>query len=103
MSVVLIWHSQARQDLLDIYIAIGLENQGAAEKFFDAIEERAEMLIDHPRIGPRRPDIFPSARMLIERPYIIFYETLPNTDDTPIKTVEIVRIIDGRRDLAEVF
>jgi toxin ParE1/3/4 len=36
---------------------------------------------------------------LLEGPYFILYETHPNTDDGQIEEVEIVRVVDGRRDL----
>jgi len=53
--------------------------------------------------GERHPEIFPSARMLVEAPYIILYETVPDTDGGTIRSVEIVRVIDGRRDLKTLF
>ena len=58
-----------------------------------------ERLIDHPRLGPRRPDIRPSVRMLVEGPYLILFQTHADVDEGPVDAVEIVRVIDGRRDL----
>ncbi|MBA8799639.1 hypothetical protein RE411_02260 [Agrobacterium pusense] len=60
-------------------------------------------MVDHPHLGERRPEIFPSARMLVEAPYIILYETVPDTDGGEIYSVEIVRVIDGRRNLRTLF
>jgi len=37
--------------------------------------------------------------MLIEGSYLILHETQPDTDEGLIQEVEIVRIIDGRRNL----
>ena len=70
---------------------------------YDRLERRTEILRDQPRLGPRRSDIRPSMRMLVENLYLILYETTPDTDDGPIGRVEIVRVIDGRRDLAGLF
>jgi toxin ParE1/3/4 len=51
----------------------------------------------------RRPDIRPSTRILIEGPYLLLYETHPDGDDVEIRDVEIVRIVDGRRDLKNLL
>jgi toxin ParE1/3/4 len=34
---------------------------------------------------------------------LLLYETHPDTDEGPIEAVEIVSIVDGRRDLTELF
>jgi toxin ParE1/3/4 len=99
----LVWSNQARADLLEIYTMIGLELPAAAERYFDRIEVKAGLLTSQPRMGVRRSDISPSMRMLIESPYLILYRTDPDTDDGTIRAVEIIRIIDGRRDLREIF
>ena len=58
---------------------------------------------DYPQLGQSRPDIFPSARMLVEAPYLVLYE-LPEPDQNSMfARVEIVRILDGRRDLSRIF
>ena len=103
MKPLLLWTPQAREDLLDIYVTIGLDNPSAAERLFTAIEDHAARLIAHPRLGVRRPEIAPSARMLAEDPYLLLYETHPDTNEGPIHTVEIVRIVHGHRDLTLIF
>jgi toxin ParE1/3/4 len=103
MPANLIWRSQAREDLLLIYEFVGLDNPAAAERLLASIEDKTTLLIHHPRIGPRRPDIRPATRLLLEGPYLILYETHPDTDDGPIAEVEIVRVVDGRRDLTRPF
>jgi toxin ParE1/3/4 len=103
LQVDLIWTPQAREDLIEIYTYIGLDNPSAAERIFDAVEAKAGLLIDYPRLGVRRPEIRPSTRMLIEGPYLILYETHPDSDEGGIDEVEIVRIVDGRRNLKNLF
>ena len=103
MKPTVLWTPQARVDILDIYLTIGLDNPGAAERFYFAMEARTKRLASQPRIGPRRPEIRPQARVLVERPYLILYETHPDTDDGPITEVEIVRILHGRRDLPSLL
>jgi toxin ParE1/3/4 len=103
MPTELIWSNQARTDLLEIYVMIGLEQSAAAERYFDRIEDKARLLKSQPRMGMRRSDIRPSMRMLVEAPYLILYRTDPDTDEGQVSTVEIVRVIDGRRDLSGIF
>jgi len=103
MPTELAWSNQARTDLLDIYVLIGIEQPAAAERYFDRIEAKARGLQSQPRMGVRRSDIRPSMRMLVEAPYLILYRTEPDSDEGPIGVVEIIRVIDGRRDLAGLF
>jgi toxin ParE1/3/4 len=88
---------------LDIYVRIGRERRDAAERFLDRIEEKAISLRTQPRLGVRRPDIRSRTRMLVERPYLLLYETIPDIDVGPVQAVEIVRVVDGRRDLKAMF
>jgi toxin ParE1/3/4 len=87
MPTKLVWSNQARTDLLEIYVMIGLEQPAAAERYFDRIEAKASLLRSQPRMGVRRPDIRPSMRMLVEAPYLLLYSTDPDTDDGPIGVV----------------
>lgn len=103
MRAKVLWTPQAREDLLDIYVTIGLDNPSAAERIFMAFETQVELLANMPRMGVRRPEIAPSTRMLVEGVYLILYETHPDTDDGPIESVEIVRIVHGQRDLGRIF
>jgi len=103
MKPALVWTPQAREDLIDIYVTIGLDNEPAAERLYSAIESKALLLIHHPRLGVRRIEIAPTARMLVEGAYLILYETHPDTDDGPIDQVEIVRVVHGHRDLSRTF
>jgi len=103
MPTRLLWSRAARDDLLQLYYDIASEQPAAAERYFDRIEAKARLLLSQPRMGVRRPDITASARMLVEPPYLILYRTDPDTDDGPIATVEIVRVVDGRRNLTAEF
>jgi len=103
LPVDLVWTPQAREDLIDIYTCIGLDNPSAAERIFNTIEAKAKLLTEYPRLGVRRPDIRPTTRILIEGQYLILYETHPESDEDDINTAEIVRIVDGRRNLKSLF
>jgi len=99
MPVDLVWLPQALRDVRDIYVRIGLEQPKAAERFFDSFERKARLLAEQPHMGARYPEIGPGVRMLVDAPFLILYETIPDDDDASVQRVQIVRVIDGRRDL----
>jgi toxin ParE1/3/4 len=103
MPIKLVWTPVARSDVKKIYVEIAKDQPESAERYFKRFRRKAEHLCDQPRLGQRRPEIFASARMLVEAPYVILYETFPDDDDADIRTVTIVRVIDGRRNLAAFF
>lgn len=88
---------------MEIYLYIGADSPDAAERMYTTFEERAESLLDHPRLGVRRPELARPARMLIEGAYLIFYKTHPDTDEGPIEAVEVMRVVQGSRDLVRIF
>ncbi len=103
MASRLIWTRQARLDLLGIYELIGIEQPAAAERYFDRIEALANLLREQPRLGVARPEIADDVRMLVERPYLILYRLEPDQPASPVDHVEIVRVVDGRRELKGLF
>jgi toxin ParE1/3/4 len=103
MAPRLLWTAQGRNDLIDICVAIGSDQPAAAERWLDRFEARASLLTAQPRMGVRRADIRPGLRMLVEAPYLILYRIAPDTEEGPVEVVEIVRIVDGRRELASLF
>ncbi|MHB8302410.1 MAG: type II toxin-antitoxin system RelE/ParE family toxin [Acidobacteriaceae bacterium] len=103
MKADLFWSPQAREDLLEIYISIGIDSPDAAERLYTAMESKANLLVSHPRLGVRRPEIQNSARILMEGAYLLLYETHPDTNEGAIASIEIVRVVDGRRDLSRPF
>ena len=71
---------------------IALRDLQTADRVYDRIEAFCSVLADHPRFGAARPDIGEGARFLgIER-WLALYRLV---DDG----VQIVRIVDGTRDL----
>ena len=93
----------AERDLEEIWLTIAADNPRAATRMLRTIAAKIETLGHHPRMGARRPDIRRHTRMLVERPYLILYETRPDAADGLVDIVEIVRVIDGRRDLKTLF
>jgi len=87
---------RARQDLIDIWRYIAADNPGAADKLLDTLDDKIDLLVDHPLLGPARPDIAPDLRYLISENYLILYRVLR-------ESVEIVRVLHGARNLKALF
>lgn len=98
MPAEVVWSTRARDDLLALYVAIGVHDPAAAERLIDRIAVRADQLAGQPRMGPRRAEIRPTLGILVEAPHLILYEMVPDTDSGPVETVRTVAVIDGRRD-----
>ncbi len=99
MAIELVWTPQAEEDLIGIYSFIVLDSPAAADRVLARLQDSVEVLARNPRLFQRRPDIRPSTRILIEWPYLVLYEIHPDSDDGPVRRVEIVRVVDGRRNL----
>jgi toxin ParE1/3/4 len=102
-SVRVVISRPADRDLQEIWLTIAPDDAAAATRLVRTIGAKINLLGSRPRLGPRRPYIRPAMRALVEGPYLILYETHPDTDDGPIDEVEIVRVVDGRRDLTGLF
>jgi toxin ParE1/3/4 len=93
-----IYAPEAEDDLLAIGAYIARDNPIRARAFIARIEKRVDALSLFPNRGRRRPEIGPEFRSIPVRPVVVFYRV----SDTGA-TVEIVRIVDGRRDFQTLF
>lgn len=86
----------AQSDLLDIVVFIARDNPCAAEDWLATIEERCELLADHPLTGELRPRFgVADCRSVAVGAYVIFFR--------PIQSgVEIARVVHGSRDLGQL-
>jgi toxin ParE1/3/4 len=84
--------AQAEEDLIDIWLYIAHDDERAADRVLDDIEEKLLLLADQPDLGPARPDIAPDLRYFPVRRYLILYRQI--TDG-----IEIVRVVHGARDV----
>ena len=91
------WSPEAEADLADIWNYY-LEAAGheVADAIVRAIGDACRMLEDHPLAGRTRDEISPELRSVLANPHVIFYRV---TGDV----AQIVRILDGRRDIEEIF
>jgi toxin ParE1/3/4 len=89
---------RAEDELRDIWRYIAADSPDAADRLLLRIGERLDRLRDFPNIGTLRDDIRPGFRMLVEGNYLLLYDYDQANDE-----VELVSVIDGRRDLSEMF
>jgi toxin ParE1/3/4 len=87
---------RAEEDLQEIWLYIAAENVEAADRILDQIGVRLERLTEHPEMGPARPDIAADMRILPAENYLILYRLLDGI-------VEVVRIVDGRRNIPDIL
>jgi len=82
--------------LLDIWLYVATHNSEAvADRVYDSIEQTCGLLKEHPRLGRPRPEIQPEARSVVIERWLALYRI---TEDG----AQIVRVIDGARDLAAI-
>lgn len=87
---------RADKDLAEIWTYLASNNLSAAERVLSDIESKVKLLADNPMLGPVHKAIAAELRFLPAQPYLVLYRILPGF-------IEIVRIVDGRRDLSALF
>jgi toxin ParE1/3/4 len=93
----LIWSPEAIADLDSIWdFYIDAAGQRTAENIVREIAESCELIEAYPLAGRTRDEVRPGLRSVVCHRNIIFYRV---RDDGP----EIVRVLDGRRDIAAIF
>jgi toxin ParE1/3/4 len=98
MSWSIRWSGSAKADLVDIWVYIANENEHAADRQISRIERSVDKLVDFPNLGPARDDIGSGIRAILQNRYLILYRT-----DEKASSIDLLRVIDGRRDLAALF
>ena len=61
----------------DIWRTIAADNEAAADALLLRILDKAELASAQPNMGSPRPELSPTARLLIEGRYLIIYEPMP--------------------------
>lgn len=93
----LVWSAPARQDLEEIYKFLWARaSPTVVDGRLQDIERAARRLTEWPLTGRRRQDLRPELRSWAVPPHVIFYQVGE-------ATIEIVRVIDGRRDIDAIF
>jgi toxin ParE1/3/4 len=89
---------RAQADLRSVWRYIASDNPAAADRVLLRIDKRMQILRRFPEIGTLRNDIRRGMRMLVEGSYLLLYEYDPKKDE-----VELMAVVDGRRELSGLF
>jgi toxin ParE1/3/4 len=93
----IVWSPDALADLSQIWNYYAkVASQPTADKIVREIGEACRLLGDHPFAGRVRNEVRPGLRSIAAPPHVVFYRV---NDDI----AEIIRVLDGRRDLDEIF
>ena len=93
---------QARLDAIEQAFVIATDNPGAAERFFEAIEQTLGLVAEMPGMGAARPYRNPDLQGLRMHPvrgfpqHLLFYLPLPDG-------IELIRILHGKRNIERLF
>ena len=93
----IVWSPAANDDLEQIWTYIAQE--ASAKRADDQVIKIVEIcrsLSDWPHSGRARDDITPGVRSIAVAPYVLFYRI-------GSEAVEIVRVLDGRRDIEAIL
>ena len=93
----LIWSPEAESDLLQIWHwGASHFSTDIADKHLRDISSAAQNLCDFPESGRSRDDLLPGLRSIVIFPTVAFYRQR-------LDLVEMVRVVDGRRNIAAMF
>lgn len=87
---------RAEAELREIWRYIAEDSLDAADRVLMRIDTKLRALRDFPDIGTMRDDIRSGVRMLVEGNYLLLYE-----HHEADGIVELVSVVDGRRDLSD--
>lgn len=103
MTAEIRWSGVARRELVAIASSLGRRDRQAGRDFIDRVSALIELLGEHPRAGVRRDDLLPGYRSLSIRPYLLLYRIVPEPAEVEPVRIDIVTLVDGRRDLAPLL
>lgn len=92
----LLFSPLAEGDLDDIVSYIRNDDPFAARRWFDDIVRKCRLLCANPQIGRARNFLRPGLLAAPMANYLIIYRPVPGG-------IEIIRVVDGRRDLPRIL
>lgn len=87
---------EAQNDLIEIWLYIRQDNETAADRFIDAINDKLKLLSESPQMGKVCEELAPSLRSFPVGKYLVFYRPV-------VGGIELVRVVHGARDIQSLF
>jgi toxin ParE1/3/4 len=87
---------EAYDDPWEIVLYIARDNEAAAFRLADTIDEKFEMLARFPGARQARPELLSNLRSFPVGRYLIFYRPLADG-------IEVLRVLHGARNLRKIF
>ena len=87
---------RSRSDLVEILLYIRRDNNRAARRLLDTINDKLNLLAEFPGLGQPRDELGRSLRSFPIGDYLLFYRPMKDG-------IELVRVLHGRRDLRKLF
>jgi toxin ParE1/3/4 len=88
---------QAERDITDIWFYLVREwGRERADAFLDHLEQKLNLLAEHPHMGRSRDELKPGLRSYPIGQQLAFYYPFE-------EGIELVRLLDGRRDIPTIF
>jgi toxin ParE1/3/4 len=91
---------EAIQDLDAISDYFLSRNLDAGEQFLQAFTTKCRQLVSFPKIGRSYSHLLPGLRGLALKGFIVLYRV---SETEGALTIEILRVVNGRRDLKKLF
>lgn len=85
----------AREDLLEIWAFIALDDAAAADRLLDRMDAVLRSIALNPQMGRARPDLRPGVRSFPVGAYILFYRITADS-------IDVLRVLGSSRDIHEV-
>ena len=82
---------RAEADLYEIWSTIAVDSLQAADRMIERIMRSGALAADQPLMRAARPELSPTARILVQGRYVVIYE--PERDG-----ILIVAVVHGMRD-----
>lgn len=88
--------ARAEQDLIEIWNFIAKDNEAAADRIFDLLVAKSELVARNPAIGRLRRELGDNVRSTLAGSWAVFYRVRSDH-------VEILRYLHTRRRMPEIL